>query len=191
MESGDLATWVSAVGTIAAVVVALGLARRDRTAQHQRDERSQADLITAWISENEGAMSSLATTFAIQNSSTQSAYEVIVSLVAVQGAFRETGEKGEGYRCFVGQLPPGRSVGVIENGGNGMHLVLGVEIAFRDAAGNIWRRRGNGVLDSLSVGPAEFYGEGAPIPWGEASHAGSALSANRKYTFRAAHLDQS
>jgi hypothetical protein len=45
---GDYPTWLAAIGTILAVVVAPGLAGRESRQKRHEDERRQAELITAW-----------------------------------------------------------------------------------------------------------------------------------------------
>ena len=83
MAVGDLATWVSAIGTIFAVVVALWFSGRDGRRRRNEERRHQAERITAWI--DRLAMTNpvvrSAMTIAVQNASDQLAYRVVVSLV--------------------------------------------------------------------------------------------------------------
>ena len=165
---GDVATWAAAIGTISAVVVALRLARRDRGQHEYERRRHQAEMVTVWLTGEEQAEEhSILQRIAIQNASNQCIYETVVSLVAIQGAFRDDARDGSDYdfRAFPGQLPPGRTETWLASEGHGMQLRFGVEIAFRDAAGNSWRRRGDGRLEDIKEPPTDFYGIGQPVGW--------------------------
>ena len=47
-----------------------------------------------------------------------------------------------------------------------MSIVLGTELAFCDARGVSWVRRGNGALEEIPKDPQVFYGIGLPCSWG-------------------------
>jgi hypothetical protein len=86
MQVGDVATWVSAIGTISAVIVALYLAGRDERRRDRVEIRRQAESITAWIGglhrteEGEGSQR-FVVPVSIQNASNQLVYRVVVSIV--------------------------------------------------------------------------------------------------------------
>jgi hypothetical protein len=165
---GDAATWASAAGSFAAVVVALGLAFRDSLRQRWRDRRWQAERVTAWIV---GAVpsadpSTMLLRVDVGNASEQSVYQVIVSLVAVQGAWRrDAKEGGYEYRSFLWQVAPGRRSTQVSFAGHGMSLRFGVEVAFQDAAGNNWRRLADGKLQAIDTNPVEYYNLSRPVGW--------------------------
>jgi hypothetical protein len=169
----DIATWLSAVGTCGAVVVSLRLARQDTVRRERRDRRRQAEFVTAWLGEEVNAGTELHQTVVIQNSSPQSVYLLIASLVSVQGAFRRTAvpatraEKAGSIRWQtpVGQVPPGQYETTIRSAGHGMHLKLGVELAFRDASGVHWLRSADGVLKEVEDDPVALYNLMRPIDW--------------------------
>lgn len=50
-------------------------------------------------------------------------------------------------------------------GGRGMYLRFGVELAFRDAAGRYWLRRGDGRLEQTEKSPLALYDIDPPVPW--------------------------
>ena len=82
-----------------------------------------------------------------------------MSLVAIQGAFRKTGVgvPDAKFQTFRFQLPPGQ-VGVkLRSAGGAMNIKLGVEIAFRDAAGRSWLRRSDGRLEEVSGNSVDLY----------------------------------
>jgi hypothetical protein len=165
---GDLATWVAAVGTVGAVVVALWLASRDSRERARGERRRQAETVTAWIS---GGYSLVAgenrfvAPVAVQNGSSQLVYRFIASLVQDLRGQESSPQPGLKWRVFVGELPPGRSQFTIEHPGGGMHFRAGIELAFQDAAGRWWVRKGNGRLDEIREDPAAHYGLGEPLPW--------------------------
>jgi hypothetical protein len=108
----------------------------------------------------------------IQNGSSQSAYQVIASLVAIQGAFRNDGRNLIGdqdpmfFRFPLGQLPPGLTS--LRPGWDGISALLvrhGVELAFQDAAGRYWRRMGSEELEAIPVSPVDFYDVGPIVDW--------------------------
>lgn len=171
-----LATWIdvltsatgslTAIGTLGAVGVALWLAGREARRQRSQESRRQAEFATAWIaSETMDSAGHPQLIVVVGNASHQSLYQVIVSLVAIQGAWRRDGREYAGYRAFLWQAPPGETTAQISYEGHAMSLRFSVELAFRDAAGRSWRRRGDGMLEQLSTGPAAFYAVPEPIPW--------------------------
>ncbi len=112
IQWGDFATWVAAVGTVSAVVVALVQVARERSARlaresHDRDERrlAHARLISAWTGPAEAvpeverveygevqadAAYNYRTPIYVQNSSAEPIYEVVVGIVFIQGAAPRT-----------------------------------------------------------------------------------------------------
>jgi hypothetical protein len=168
----------SAIGTIGAVGVALWLSGRDARRRGREEQFRQAEQITGWLENPQPPVrpgdpystSDPHLTLVMRNASAQLAYEVVASLVAIQGAYRRTavGEPIGGetdYRCFVGYLPPGEHRYKMSYGGHGMHLRFGVELTFRDAAGRCWLRLGEGQLKQIEQGPLEIYGIDPPVPW--------------------------
>jgi hypothetical protein len=70
-----------------------------------------------------------------------------------------------GLIVFAGQIPPGQHQYQMNFYGRGMYLRFGVELAFRDAAGQSWPRRGNGLLEKTEKKPLELYDINPPVPW--------------------------
>jgi hypothetical protein len=161
----------SAVGTIGAVGVALWFSQAE-TRRRKREERSrQAEQISAWleIDDFEEAEKTERTHCVVSNGSNQLVYDVVVSLVAVHGAFRRTavgvdrnGPQG-GYQTYVGgPFPPGRQTLTIGYRGSALQVRYGVELAFRDARGRYWIRDANGDLKEVLTDPLVLYGSGRP-----------------------------
>lgn len=165
---GDAATWAAAGGTLAAVVVALGIALRDTLRQRWRDRRWQAEQVTAWLGGRlpTADMSSMSLRLHVGNASRQSVYQVIATLVAIQGAWRRDGrEGGIEHRTFLWQVSPGDRAASISFSGHGMMLRFGIELAFQDAAGRNWRRLADGRLEEIAPDPVDFYGVSRPVGW--------------------------
>jgi hypothetical protein len=171
IQWGDVPTWVAALGTVGAVAVALVLAGRDGRRRIAQERRRQAELVTAWVTDDATTVtdqleSKVYLGLVVQNSSTQLVYQLIASLVATQGAYREDArDEDHRFRTYVGDVPPGSRRTRLEYGGHGMSIRLGVEIAFQDAGGRWWRRKGNGNLEQLKLNPVDFYRVPRPVPW--------------------------
>jgi hypothetical protein len=180
MSEANLAEWVAAVGqvvsglaTTAAVIVALWLSGRDERIRARERLRKQAEQITAWLIPYEGEQEHphlVCVGLRLKNASDQVIYDLIAEIVAVQGAARDTGigdteERNRELGTLVGTLPPGELTTRIETYGGGMFLRYGVEIAFQDAAGRYWLRRGNGLLKQIDQHPLDLYGIGRPVSW--------------------------
>jgi hypothetical protein len=139
IQFGDLATWITALGTVGAVIVALWLAGRDGRRRAVEERRHQAELITGWISGTYDMPTSggrMTAPITINNASNQLAYRVIASVVRdSRSSGAGTGPAGDQYRVLLGELPPGRTVKRIEHPGGGMHFRAAIELAFRDAGG--------------------------------------------------------
>jgi hypothetical protein len=161
----DATDWISAIGSIggavatsAAVVTALWLAGKQDRASTRRQEREQAEKITAWYIDFAGPQpipGRLMTGIRIKNASDQVVYDLVAQVVGLQGSFRrtavgDTAERNYEYGAPVGNIPPGEVDSFIDGSGGGMHRRFGVEFAFQDAAGRFWLRRGNGTLDRVS-----------------------------------------
>ena len=169
---GDYPTWLAAVGTILAVVAALGLALREARERRRDRERQQAEQITAWLEPIGDATTAglVMPVVAVVNGSQQLAYRVVASLVPVRGAIRDDfhSQIGAGawdFRAFKGELPPGRTNLQIKHPGGGMHIRFAIELAFRDAAGRSWVRTSQGRLERIRGEPADHYGIHEPIDW--------------------------
>jgi hypothetical protein len=177
---GDVATWVSAIGTVLAVVVALWFSGRDGRRRRKEERRYQAERITAWIDRlhmpETPEVSML--TVAIQNASDQLAYRVVVSLVRDPRGARDPKHLTDDlprdendpvnafkYRAFIGELPPGRTVVVIDYPGGGSHLRWTAELAFQDAGGRFWVRDRGGLVREIRTDSLAHYKLFEPVDW--------------------------
>jgi hypothetical protein len=169
MSYGDLATWVGSIGVVGTLYLALiqiraeqRHRRADQQAAQQRERRQQAERISGWP----GQESAKATPIILLNRSDEPVYEVVATLVFVQG----NPKRGEdylhrGHNEFVSVmsvLPPGRWRVSVGGGWHGMNRRPGVEIAFMDRAGITWIRRATGALEDVERSPIDHYGLGRP-----------------------------
>jgi hypothetical protein len=158
----------TAIATLAAVLVALGLPMLDSRRRVIAKEREQADQISGWmaflpdaLSETDGEMY---VTLLLQNSSERLVYDLIASVVT---AFGENPVGSDfHYRNYIGRLPPGRSTYKIRHPGQGMNKRFSVELAFRDASERVWIRRGRGKLERSPKGDTlAIYDITPPVGW--------------------------
>jgi hypothetical protein len=169
---GAIAAGIAAVGTVGALFAALWQIGSERKARRRTEEETrarersaQASKVSAWVASlDEGE-----TPVAIFNQSETPVYEMIVSLVIVQGAGPRRGEDLSitdfGFRAYLSVVPPGESFTEVARGWGGMSRRPGVEIAFTDSDNGWWLRRANGILLELSQPPTDFYGLPWPLPW--------------------------
>lgn len=160
------ADWWSAIGTIAAVVVALVLAGKQSRDTLRRERQIQAEKITAWLDFS----TQVSVRLRVRNASDQLIYDLVAQAVSVQGAFRttavlDTEERNREFGALIGNVPPGETVSEINTGGGGMHLRFAVEIAFRDAAGRFWLREGDGTIKEVKQHPLDLYNLSRPVGW--------------------------
>src|SRR5262249_26633310 len=92
---GDLATWVGSIGVVATLYLALVQIRTearhrraDQIAAQERERRAQAERISGWPSHKARET----TPIILLNRSDEPVYEVIATLVFVQGAAPRRGE---------------------------------------------------------------------------------------------------
>lgn len=172
MDAGDWGTWAGSIFTgltLAAALLQIGNERiQRRKVERERElvsRREQATKVSAWIIKPYD----FPIWTIISNSSHEPVFNVIVSLVAIQGAGppRDAAEApfDYQYRNAISVVPPGTCQLSIESGGHGMNLHLGLEIAFTDSASHHWVRKGNGELAEIAKNPVDYYHMIRPLSW--------------------------
>lgn len=157
----------TAVGTVGAVVVAMLIAGADARRRRKEELRKQAELIRGWMEELPDEIAvvdgDMHANLVLQNASNQLAYNLIASVV---NAATET-HVGQNlkFRTYVGLLRPGQTKYVIKHPGHGMHKRAAIELAFEDAGGRVWLRRGRGALVRINKYPLAYYGIDPPVGW--------------------------
>ncbi len=100
-----------------------------RDTQDRETRRRQAELVTGWLTGERqklpGSKPSMGLAF--HNASDQVVYDVIASLVSLQGAFRETAvgdqrEDAHDLRALIGNVPPGKTSAEVGFYGFGMNI---------------------------------------------------------------------
>ena len=173
MTYGDLATWVGSIGVVGTLYLALvqiraeqRQRRADQRAALQRERRQQAERISGWP----GRDITETTTLVLLNRSDEPVYEVIATLVFVQGGGARCGEdyRSGNFRplSVISVLPPGRWRVDVHGNWHGMNRRPGVEVAFIDRAGITWIRRATGALEEVEQPPIDHYGLGRPQSMG-------------------------
>jgi hypothetical protein len=179
-----VAAVIAAAGTFAVAAFALVQIKDERSArQHNESElrekeaTQQAERIAAWpaaadssgLPTSRGPEGRQVTYVDLNNGSSEPVYDVVVSLVFVQGAGPRTGKEVARERLETRQypantqrtlmdIPPGRSRIWLNGEWPGMMKRPGIEIAFIDASNRAWIRYSNGALEPISKSPLQYYG---------------------------------
>lgn len=162
VQWGDMAAWISGGGTLIAAWVAVRQYRKNSLETTSRIKRQQAEKVTSWIISNNGQTA----WHTITNQSKNPIYEVIVSLVAFQGAGDMVGKVSPiVFKEFLSAIPPGTYYAKTA-GNTGMSFHPSSCIAFVDSNGTSWLRKGDGSLEEIAQKPIEYYGIPRPIGWG-------------------------
>jgi hypothetical protein len=171
---------IGAIGTLAAVIVALGAVVADRRARTAADRMSQARRVSAWVDGSEitmpddptGQRTEAATYAVLANSSDEPVYRLLAWLVVYPAGEPATGEQARNPRyasssepAAYGVVPPGTYEIDLPEFTAGMLKKPAVEISFTDAGGRHWTRRQDGKLREINAPPVEHYGLSEPLDW--------------------------
>ncbi len=180
MSSGDLATWVGSLSIALTLVVTAWAVTLEAISRRHERLRGQAQSVAAWYGGGDGDGDRLS----VANSSSLPIYEVLVSLVFVQGAgpttieewvkFAESDSQGrplEFGSAFTAIGPGEWSVRIPPSPG-AMAVRPSCEIGFTDAAGRHWIRRGNGELQTIGRNAIDYYGLARPVDFQAPKRAG-------------------
>jgi hypothetical protein len=174
---GDVPTWIAAVGTVLAFVVAFVQIANERRHRHEAEARDRAErhieqarLVSAFMGPKEwepGSDEPGRTAINLVNGSDEPVYTLVVCIVFIQGAGPQTAEDQVKFThdayprpvATVSILPsgqwrvwiPGSSFSGILGGRNG------AEVAFTDRAGSHWMRRATGKLEELKEEPLKYF----------------------------------
>lgn len=164
LDFGNVPGWISGIGTTLAVSLALYQTTTDRIKRTREERRSQATLVSGWPEGEKVTNNAYITATVLLNNSDEPVYEVVVSLVLVQGAGPRRGEDLDSthHRPVLSILPPGKWVVEVSGKGFGMGLRPGIEIAFTDRRGHHWIRRTDGTLQEITKNAVDYYALGRP-----------------------------
>lgn len=150
---GAAGQWAGAVGTVAAVAVALWIAirdgrvaRKDRRQRDVRERQEQAAKVTAWIERVEHR-----TCMVVANANAEAINHVVVSFDLVRslpmtGSTLHRGPAIEDDEYLYAVLPPGKWRMVVPEARLGTELTPGVMVAFSDSHNGHWLRLTDGAL---------------------------------------------
>jgi hypothetical protein len=165
----EVTDWLTAIGTCGAVVVSLGLALKELRDKRKRDERHQAELVTAWFVPYEGPKDDEYAEYSglrVHNASDQLIYDVVAEvLISRKTAVNDTEERNIAFGAMVGNVPPGGFTARINTGGGAMGRRHLVEFAFQDAASRYWLRHANGKLERVRKHPVDLFNIPRPVRW--------------------------
>lgn len=169
----DLPQWLTAFGTVGAVIVALIFSTRDERRRVQRERRQQAEQITGWLGSEGESEHGMFFNVTVRNSSNQCVYRVVARLVKVSGTVgggtvtSPIGDTKNGMHLTrIGLLRPDFEYATkIKFEGHAAGVRFGLELAFQDATSRYWVRRANGMLDQVEIDPLSLYGQFEPASW--------------------------
>jgi hypothetical protein len=153
----EVTDWLTAIGTCGAVTVSLWLALKEMRDKRKRDERHQAELVTAWFVPYKDEDGEAYSGLRVHNASNQMIYDVVAEvLIRRKTAVNDTEERNIGFGAMVGNVPPGGFTARIHREGmlGAQHLI---EFAFQDAAGRYWLRHANGKLERVRKHPLDLF----------------------------------
>jgi len=156
LSLGDVATWFTGLATFGAFVVAFVQINNERKIRKNQERKSQAEHISAYVAKEEKYKALIT----ILNLSPEPIYEVVVSIVAFQGA-----SPGSKHIAFLSVVPPGKSHVVTDADYHGMSFHPSIEIAFKDVRGKSWVRSGRGDLKEILQTPVDYYKLHRPLSW--------------------------
>jgi hypothetical protein len=153
--------WFTGIATASAVMFAWYSGRIESQREILRQEREQAEDISTWVAAEKRPLP-----VKLSNSSHDPVYNVIVSVVLVQGKGPQNGKETFMQRSY-NVLPPGDFlIHYDDYPDGGTHTKPGTEIAFTDKGGRHWLKDKNGKLRSLgNESPTHHYGMKLPIDW--------------------------
>jgi hypothetical protein len=166
---------IISICSVAVAFLSLGISGWTAYRTWRRDYREQAEQVTAWrIYVEKSFYESEDEQFdelKISNQSKLMIYDLIAQVVAVGGTDHMKTpldepdlEQRHAFGAFVGNVPPGEKTSRIRNRGVSHGSRYAIEIAFRDASGRNWVRRGNGTLEEIKKSPVDFYEYGT-VNW--------------------------
>jgi hypothetical protein len=162
LQLGDIAAWFQAVGTIAAVSVALWVAGTEARRHDEDAKRTQAERIAAWgsgFTRDPPGTPRFLQSVVVSNTSAAPIYDVV--LEHEYGSGDRADEDIEVHPTFVDMIPPDDWIIAAQQPfppQKRPHRVA-VSIAFTDARGKHWRRAAaGGDIQELQKSALEAYG---------------------------------
>lgn len=159
MTSQECASWVGAIGTAGATIIAATTLVIGAWWRRDDKQKEQAACIAAWVLTGQKSEQNGEDIIRISNRSFSPVYQCVATFVI---------NERDGYRCpidhrkIVTALPPGEWQLEAPEGWRGMCARPGVEIAFTDAHGVTWIRNTVGQLHRSRINVIKYYGINLP-----------------------------
>lgn len=154
MTSQDWASWIGAIGTAGATLIATITLALEAWWRRSDKRKGQAARITAWVLTNQSSDQKTGDTIRISNQSFSPVYRCVAIFVINE---RDGRHFQANYRRIVTALPPGEWQLAAPKGWRGMCARPGVEIAFTDAHGVHWLRNAVGQLQESPIDAIKHY----------------------------------
>ena len=159
MTSQDWASWIGAIGTAGATLIATITLALEAWWRRSDKRKEQAVRTTAWVLTNQKSDQKTEDIIRISNQSFSPAYRCVATFVInEQNGSHYPAE----YRRILTALPPGEWQLAAPKGWGGMHYRSGVEIAFTDAHGVHWIRNAAGQLRESPIDAIKHFGVELP-----------------------------
>ena len=159
MTSQDWASWIGAIGTAGATLIATITLALEAWWRRSDKRKEQAVRTTAWVLTNQKSDQKTEDIIRISNQSFSPAYRCVATFVInEQNGSHYPAE----YRRILTALPPGEWQLAAPKGWGGMHYRSGVEIAFTDAHGVHWIRNSVGQLRESPIDAIKHFGVELP-----------------------------
>ena len=159
MTSQDWASWIGAIGTAGATLIATITLALEAWWRRSDKRKEQAARIAAWILTDQKSNPKTEDIIRISNQSFSPVYRCVVTFVINEQDGRHFPAD---YRRIVTALPPGEWQLVAPKGWREMCARPGLEIAFTDAHGVHWVRNAVGQLRKSPVDAIKHYGIDLP-----------------------------
>lgn len=154
MTSQDWASWIGAVGTAGATLIATITLTLEAWWRRNDKRKEQAARITAWVLTNQKSDQKNEDIIRVSNQSFSPVYRCVATFVINE---QDGHHFQANYRRIVTTLPPGEWQLVAPKGWRGMSARPGVEIAFTDAHGVHWIRNAAGQLRESPIDAIKHY----------------------------------
>ncbi len=159
MTSQDWASWIGAMGTAGATLIATITLALEAWWRRNDKRKEQAAHITAWVLTNQKSDQKTEDIIRISNQSFSPVYRCVATFVINEQDGRHFQAD---HRRIVTTLPPGEWQLVAPKGWRRMSARPGVEIAFTDAHGVHWMRNAVGQLHESPIDAIKHYGVELP-----------------------------
>jgi hypothetical protein len=148
-------TCVAALGTVGTLIWIVWQFLGEREERARLRHRAAAEKISVWYV---GELREGEDDVALLNRAGEPVYNVVVSLVMIQGDGPRSGKESPAeHKITLSILPPGQHWVSFSVGWRGMMRQAGAEISFSDLAGAHWVRQADGRLEEISVPPFDHY----------------------------------